>query len=51
MELKDITQELYQGSKRLEEGSKEIFKLAEKNGSNRKRLQNSISKRENSIKR
>lgn len=30
MELANITQELYQGSKRLEEGSKEIFKLAEK---------------------
>lgn len=28
MELKDITQELYNGSKRLEEGSKEIFALA-----------------------
>lgn len=28
MELKNITQELYHGSKRLEESSKEIFKLA-----------------------
>lgn len=28
MELNNITQELYQGSKRLEEGSKEIFNLA-----------------------
>lgn len=28
MELKDITKELYQGSKRLEEGSKDIFLLA-----------------------
>lgn len=28
MELKDITRELYQGSKRLEEGSKDIFLLA-----------------------
>lgn len=28
MELKDITKELYQGSKRLEEGSQEIFLLA-----------------------
>jgi len=30
MELNNITKELYQGSKRLEEGSKEIFILAEK---------------------
>lgn len=30
MELNSITKELYQGSKRLEEGSKEIFILAEK---------------------
>lgn len=30
MELKNVTKELYQGSKRLEEGSKEIFILAEK---------------------
>ena len=28
MELTNITKELYQGSKRLEEGSQEIFKLA-----------------------
>ena len=28
MELRDITRELYHGSKRLEESSKEIFKLA-----------------------
>ena len=28
MELIDITRELYNGSKRLEEGSREIFKLA-----------------------
>lgn len=28
MELKDITRELYRGSKRLEEGSKDIFLLA-----------------------
>ncbi|OZV10775.1 hypothetical protein CIW83_18320 [Tissierella sp. P1] len=28
MDLKDITKELYQGSKRLEEGSQDIFLLA-----------------------
>lgn len=28
MELTDITQELYESSKRLEDGSKEIFRLA-----------------------
>lgn len=38
MELKDITQELYQGSKRLEEGSKEIFKLAEKKWQQQKEI-------------